>query len=236
MLKLLQETFAKDVLTVDVKSRVGYYKNSLGFNAHQLMSIYHNNHLHTLTNTLEASYATILRLVGKDFFNYIAREYIFSHPPKEAYLQHYGDEFSDFIRQMPACKNLPYLVDVAKLEHYYELCYHSAKESVFDFSKLKVHFSQDSHLKYQSGCVNINLPYQMSNYQTIKNALKDIYLFHSRYPVLAIWRLDKNSEPLNLDAGGDYVLFYKYQNVVYVMSLLAQDYDILVKMQKDSSV
>ena len=232
MLKLLQETFAKDVLTLDAKNRMGHYKDNLGFSAYQLMGIYHNNHLHTLTDILKASYATILRLVGRDFFNYIAKEYILSHPLKEGYLQHYGSEFADFIRQMPACKNLAYLVDVAKLERYYELCYHGAKESIFDFSKLKVYFSQDSNPKYPSGHANIDTAHQIAHDHTIKSALKDVYLFHSRYPILAIWRLDEKSEPLDLNLGADYVLLYKYKNAVRVMSLLVKDYEVLVKMQK----
>jgi hypothetical protein len=49
-----------------------------------------------------------------------------AHPSKTGNIIDYGDEFSNFIKLSPNCKTVPYLVDIAKLERYYERCYFSA--------------------------------------------------------------------------------------------------------------
>jgi hypothetical protein len=66
-----------------------------------------------------------VRLVGEDFFNKIAKEFIKMHPSKTGNIIDYGEQFSNFIKLSPYCKTVPYLVDIAKFERYYERCYFS---------------------------------------------------------------------------------------------------------------
>ncbi len=121
--KQLQKEFYQDV--VDVESNPENYLDNASFSAQDLLQIYRNQYFLTLGEALAKSYACIKRLVGEDFFNQLAREYIATHPSKTGNIIDYGDEFPDFIKTNTHCKNLPYLSDIAKFEHLYERCYFS---------------------------------------------------------------------------------------------------------------
>ncbi len=205
-LKQLQQQFASDVKNLTPLTDI--YNDSKYFSAKELIAVYYNNYIYTLTDVLKSSYSCILRLVGDDFFNHIAKQYIKTHPQKQGYLQNYGNDFSSFIANTPECKNMPYLVDIALLERYYELCYHN-DNSGFDFAKLPVGFSKNT--KY-----NKILPF-----------LNKCYLLSSKYPVLDIWRLNENSPNLDLTKTSDNILIYKYNDKVSVISLSKLDYKFI---------
>ncbi len=206
-LKKLQQQFADDIK--NLTASINLYNYNKDFSAKELISVYHNNYIYTLIDTLKSSYNCIFRLVGNDFFNYIAKKYIKNNPQRQGYLQNYGDNFSSFIASVPECKNMPYLVDIALLERYYELCYHS-NNTGFDFAKLPVGFSK-----------NIN------KYDKILPFINDCYVLSSKYPILDIWRLNENSSNLDLAKSCDNVLIYKYNDRVCVISLSKLDYKFI---------
>jgi Putative DNA-binding domain len=88
--------------------------------------IYRNTCLCTLTGALATSYPAVRRLVGEDFFEGAAREFICSHPPASAYLNEYGEAFAAFLAQFPQTAALAYLADVARLEWAVNRALHAA--------------------------------------------------------------------------------------------------------------
>lgn len=203
-LEQLQKQFADDIVNLSIVDNI--YSDSINFTSKELIGVYHNNYLLTLIDVLKSSYSCIFRLVGDDFFTYIAKKYIIKYPQKQGYLQNYGNDFADFIATIKECKNMPYLSDIALLEKYYELCYHSKNIDIdFDFSKLTAVFTKN-------------------NFTTI---IDKCYLLSSKYPILAIWRLNDNSAKLNLDSGGNNILIYKYNDKVLVVNLSEEDYEFL---------
>jgi hypothetical protein len=168
MLKKLQQNFASDIL--DNKNLSGQYVAS-DFSETALMNIYHNNYFLSLIAALKASYSCVFRLVGEDFFEFLAKEYIIKNSPSSGDLQDYGDNFYRFIAKFPPCEKLPYLSDIAKFERYYEMCYH-----------------------------RINQEFTIS----------------SAYPILDIWRLDENSDTIDITKGGQKIHIIKINNQVIV--------------------
>ena len=49
---------------------------SANFKANEVMNIYRNNYYHTLTDALSATYSCVKRLVGNEFFEFLAKNYI----------------------------------------------------------------------------------------------------------------------------------------------------------------
>ena len=167
-LENIQKLFAKDIINNQAR---GAYLQQQGFNRADLIQIYSNNYITSLTNVLKASYSCIVRLVGNDFFKFVAREYIAKHPVKTGNIQEYGAEFTNFINNFEPCNSLPFLTDIAKLEYAYEVC-------------------------YRSQCAR--------------------FLIESKYPIIKIWQLNKNSDKLDINSGADNVFVYKINDDVVV--------------------
>ena len=83
----------------------------------QRFKVYRNNVQHSLTRALGATFPVVERLVGADFFAALARAFIAASPPRSPVLLHWGAEFAGFLAQFPPVAHLPYLPDVARLEH-----------------------------------------------------------------------------------------------------------------------
>jgi hypothetical protein len=96
-----------------------------------LLRIYRNHMTMTLTEALEATFPVVCRLVDQRFFAYAAHEYIAATPPSRPCLAEFGESFPDFLASFPACRNLVYLADVARLEWAINLALH-AEEARLD--------------------------------------------------------------------------------------------------------
>lgn len=79
-------------------------------------AIYRNNVAVSLADALAAIFPAVQRLVDPRFFAYAAHEFIAARPPTRACLAEYGGDFGDFLAAFPACRDLAWLADVARLE------------------------------------------------------------------------------------------------------------------------
>ncbi len=91
-------------------------------------NIYRNNRAGSLIAALQDTYPVLCRLLGSDFFNAAARQFIDQHPPSGPILSEYGSGFGRFVQQFPNTANYPYLADVAELEWQRLQSYHAANE------------------------------------------------------------------------------------------------------------
>jgi hypothetical protein len=87
-----------------------------GFNPSARLSIYRNNVVKRLTESLSATYPVACKLVDPHFFAYAADQYIRRHLPTAACLVDYGADFPCFLAEFPPAATLNYLADVARLE------------------------------------------------------------------------------------------------------------------------
>jgi hypothetical protein len=100
------------------------------------LGIYRNTILSALGNALRLSYPAVQRIVGADFFEAAAREFIRGNVPRSAYLNEFGGEFPQFLAQFPPAAPLPYLPDVARLEWAINRALHAPDAPALDLSRL----------------------------------------------------------------------------------------------------
>lgn len=80
------------------------------------LRIYGNTTMISLRNALSDNFPVTARLVGREFFDHLATAYVRRHPPTEPRLSVYGAMLPRFISDFEACRQHPYLADVARLE------------------------------------------------------------------------------------------------------------------------
>lgn len=89
----------------------------------------HRHHIATsLGGALAATFATIAAVVGPDFFQRLARDFIVGSPPGSPVLSQYGERFPEFVAIKQEMHGLPYLVDVARLDWALNVAFHSPLE------------------------------------------------------------------------------------------------------------
>jgi hypothetical protein len=100
------------------------------------LNIYRNTFVTGVTKALRLSYPAIHRLVGTDFFEGAARLFIARHAPRSAYLDEYGADFPEFLRDFQPAASLVYLPDVARLEWAVNRAIHAADVEPLDLARL----------------------------------------------------------------------------------------------------
>jgi hypothetical protein len=151
------------------------------------LNIYRNTFVTGVTKALRLTYPAVHRLVGADFFEGAAALFIAQHPPRAAYLDQYGAEFPEFLRNFQPAAALRYLADVARLEWAVSRAIHAADAAPLDLARLAALSPQD-----QGRVCFVPHP--------------SVALLYADYPVDTIWRgvLDADDAALagvDLDAG-----------------------------------
>jgi hypothetical protein len=100
------------------------------------LAIYRNTGFGTLVNALRLSFPAVQRLVGADFFEAAAREFIRVQPPCSAYLNDYGADFPGFLAGYPPAAAVAYLGDVAQLEWAVNRALHASDAPRLDLARL----------------------------------------------------------------------------------------------------
>lgn len=80
------------------------------------LAIYRNTIAKGLRDALRATFPTVERLVGDEWFAGCAGVYAAGRPPSQPSLQVYGDDFAAFLAGFPPAADLPYLADVAQID------------------------------------------------------------------------------------------------------------------------
>jgi hypothetical protein len=94
--------------------------------------IYRNNVRAGLTDVLATAFPVVRRIVGAADFDKLAAAFIAAHPPRAPQLSGYGSELPEFICQLPALADRPFLTDVARLEWARAEAYFAADAPVLD--------------------------------------------------------------------------------------------------------
>ncbi len=161
-----------------------------GLSVTQRLAIYKNNTFITLTEALSKTYPVIQKLVGSDFFDYAAREFIQKSPPLPGPLSEYGSGFADFLDGFEAAKSIPYLGDVARLEWAMNVSYHAENIPPINAQDL----SQIPEDIFGSACLILHPSYQTAT---------------SEYPVFDIWQYnqpDGETVEINFNTGSNILI------------------------------
>jgi hypothetical protein len=209
-LRELQQAFAAGVL--DDQAGVLTALRPLRFEPARHLQVYRNNTFANLTDALRAVYPVVERLVGAGFFDYLADQFIRSHPPRSGNLHDFGAELAGFVAGFEPARALVYLPDVAQLEWSWHMAFHAADAEPLDPARLAA-FAPD-----QYGRLHFRLH-------------PSAQLLASNYPILRVWEANQdghdNNATIDLDAGGERLLVIRRRLDVLIERLGPGDYQLL---------
>jgi hypothetical protein len=155
--------------------------------------VYRRNVHASLIQLLEARFPAVARLTGEEFFRAMALAFVTAALPRSPVLIGYGEDFPDFAERFEPAADLAYLADVARLEWLQHAAYHAADAKSLTATDLAV-IPPDA------------LPaVQFRLHPSLR-------LLTSPYPVLAIWRTNREDTEVKqvaLDAGADALLILR---------------------------
>ncbi|WP_028863726.1 DNA-binding domain-containing protein [Psychromonas aquimarina] len=94
----------------------GQIKERDSFSSKDLLQVYRNSFVMGVTEALTVTYQHTLALVGEEFFNAAARQFILQQPPQENNIMAYGDGFYNFLGSLEQLKEMPYIAETARFE------------------------------------------------------------------------------------------------------------------------
>jgi len=229
-LEQYQKLFTENLLTEqlsyqDSENLLGHFKAMFEESdqceeAVNRFSIYRNNVILSLSTAIADTFPVVKRLIGDACFNAAAISFVREQPPEQPSLLFYGEGFIDFIKSYPACLDLAYLSDVARLEWNYIRAFHAEDVELLDINTLQ---------------------------QIAPESLQDIsfvihpsvQLMQSDWPVDTIWE-----ENLKADVGtinlqhhsGCHVLIYRQQLQVQVVNLSRECFSFLEALTEGLSI
>ena len=184
-----------------------------GIAAKDRLKIYENNICHSLIIALQDNFPVTLRLLGQEYFDSIAMDYSRENLPRTPLLMNYGENFPEYLSQLRALDDYPYMEDIAKLEQNWRKCYHAAdrailsKEAFWDEMLM-----EDAELSSR----NIYIEFTPS-----------FILMSSSYPIDKIWQINQddniNSEDYNLTGGACYLTIFKDEEFKMTMFKLPKN-------------
>lgn len=183
------------------------------------MSIYRNNMISSLVQTLFSTYKMIVKIVGEDFFRQMAKEYIDSYPSASGNLHDYGEYLGDFVAEYPPAFNLPYLSEVALFEWTCHVLQDASDSQPLDIKNLES-LSPD---KFQELRFSLHPASRLIQFQ---------------YPILRIMDLCKGEveDEINLDEGGVNLLLIRRELEIILVPLSLADYTFLSALGRNEAL
>lgn len=156
-------------------------------------SVYRNNVVAGLIETLTAAFPAVHRIVGTEFFRVMAATYAVAEPPRSPILLDYGAGFADFIAGFEPASTLPYLPDVARIERAWTEAYHAPDASSLEAADLRAVETK------RFGDIRLSVH-------------PSLRIVRSPLPALTIWHMnvgDGVPEPVDLEGGGEDTLILR---------------------------
>ena len=183
-----------------------------GASAEDRLAVYRRNALGNYAAALRDVYPVVLRLVGAQFFDRLARDYATQTPSRSGDLHDFGGELGAFLEALPAARDLPYLADVARLEWGVHRSFHARHAPPLDPARLAAVLPE-------------RLPDLRFELQPAARLLR------SPYPVLTIWRVNQpqwsGDQAVDLGLGAEQVLIIRRALEVALEPLSQAEYAML---------
>ncbi len=181
-----QKQFARALLNPSLPVPDGLLRPD-GTPATRRFNVYRNNVIVSLTDAIAEGFPVVCKLVGDEFFRFMARHYAAANPPGSPLLFRYGQSFPEFIVQFSSADSVPYLADVARLELARREANHAADAVPLEADCLAA-FKADElpHLEF--------------------DLIPSMRIVESRFPVLSIWNANLGNGPAEMPASGEDVL------------------------------
>ncbi len=93
-------------------------------------AVYRNGFLRGSIEALRNSYPVVEQLVGDEYFDLLAENYVTRYPPQQATLVNYGKSFPQFLEQQLEQHGLAYLPDFARLDQAWLRAYFAEDSTI----------------------------------------------------------------------------------------------------------
>ena len=221
MLRELQRAFVQGALGDSAPALICAQIIGDGIAPERRLAIYRNNAVEGFLKTLEATFPTIVRLSGEDWFRQIGRQYMRRYPSRSGNLHYVGEHFAAFLEAELAGSSYEYFADVARLEWAYQQVLVAADHPTFDLNALALVSPAD---------------YGALTFST-HPAMR---LVRSQFPVLAIWRANRpdaaSDERITLDQGSSSVLLLRRADHVELRELPPAEFALLAALVRGESL
>ena len=194
-----QDAFAQALLDPARPAPEGLVRPD-GRPAGRRFDIYRNNVTVALVEALGEAFPVVRTVVGEAFFEAMAVVHVRAHPPSSPRMAFYGASFPSFLERFPPASGLPYLPDVARLEHARRLAFHAPDEPCADLSALDgldASALARARLSLRSAC----------------------HVLRSAHPVHAIWRFNATGDKSPVEPAAEDVLVSRPDDRVLVRLL-----------------
>ena len=179
-IKSIQGDFIDAIFGGDKTAATEHVIGDETLTAEQRFGIYRGSVHGILTQTLGLTFKVCKDLVGDKFFDNMTQIFIDKYPPKTAYFAEYGKDFPLFLETFEHVKDIPYFVDIARLEWARHEVWHENNQQGFDFSQLS-EVTED-----EQGALTFNLS-------------KTLRLIQSNYRIDDLWFAHQNDSDINLE-------------------------------------
>ncbi|KAA8608857.1 hypothetical protein AL036_05435 [Salipiger aestuarii] len=98
--------------------------------------VYRNSVTAALSATLAEAFPAVAKLVGRRFFDAMARDFLRAHPPRHPVMALYGDALPGWLKGFAPAAALPYLPEVAAIEQAWRVSCHAADAPPLDVTRL----------------------------------------------------------------------------------------------------
>src|SRR5678815_4343552 len=119
MLRELQRAFVQGALSDSAPAVICAQIIGDGIAPERRLAIYRNNAVEGFLKTLQATFPTIVRLSGEDWFRQVGRQYMRRYPSRSGNIHYVGEHFATFLEAELSGSSSDYFADVARLEWAY---------------------------------------------------------------------------------------------------------------------
>jgi hypothetical protein len=221
MLRDLQRAFIQGALSDSAAAFLRAEIIEDGIAPERRLAIYRNNAVEGFLKTLQATFPTIVRLSGEEWFRQVGRSYMHRYPSRCGNIHHIGQQFASFLEAELGGSHYEYFADVARLEWAYQEVLVAADHPSFDLNALALVPPTDY------GALTF------SSHPAMR-------LVHSRFPVLAIWRANRpdgvSGAPIALDQGSSSVLVIRRADHVELRELPPAEFALLAALVRGESL
>ncbi len=176
------------------------------------LAVYRGNVVGASGKALAGAYPIVAKIVGDEFFEGLAREYLRRHPSAGGDLNEFGESFAEFVAAFPHTQDLPYLPDVARMEWLAHRAHYAADAAALDLGRLGAVSEKDY------GRLRLTLAPACA-------------LMESRWPLARIWEVHQDDFEdefsVDLDSGPQRILICRPQFRVLVGALSEGGYRFL---------
>jgi hypothetical protein len=208
----LQETFAAALSEASLAPGAAKLFRNATEEAIERLAVYRGNAVANAQKALANAYPIVVKIVGEEFFEGLAREYMRRHPSTSGDLNAYGEGFAGFVAAFPPTQDLPYLPDVARMEWLAHRAHYAGDAEPFDVRRLK------------------SIPEAAWN--RVRPVLAPACaLLESRWPVARIWEVHQDGYAgeisVDLESGPERILVHRPHFRVQVAPVSAGAYRLI---------